>query len=183
MATQRSRLTVEQEIIDVESTVKKWLFWRRIARILLFSIFPLLAVAIAAGNLFIDYSKPGSGRESLNAALGIPLALSLLVGAPFWVECRNMLDKAQVGLRKLNAELNSLEVGPDNTASSAFRSYRDGVPALRDSYRRGADRNRRRHNQLQITVIMGLNHDVCRDDGIGRTRCVELDRRCPECSR
>ncbi|WRZ95940.1 DUF4231 domain-containing protein [Streptomyces sp. NBC_01007] len=155
MATQRSRLTVEQEIIDVDSEVKNQLFWRRIARTLLFAIFPILTAALAAGNLFIDFSKSDVGRDALNTALGIPLALSLLVGIPFWAESRSALNKAQVRLRKLNAELNSLEVGPDNSDSSAFRSYRDGVPALRDTYRRGADRNRSRHNQFQITVIIG----------------------------
>ncbi|WP_328633439.1 DUF4231 domain-containing protein [Streptomyces sp. NBC_00356] len=155
MGETRPRLVIEQEIIEEEANLQDALFWRRFARIVLFVWVPLVIIAIAAGNVLIDFSRPGDGRVALNLPLGVVLLVSIFGGVPFWYQCREGIAAAQMDLLKLGAELNSLEVGVGDNSSTVFRSYRDGVPALRDTYRRGADRYRTRHNRFQIAVIVG----------------------------
>ncbi|MER6114032.1 DUF4231 domain-containing protein [Streptomyces hirsutus] len=158
MVTPTSLLTVEQKIIEAESVVEQQLFQRKLARIWLFGLIPLLAAAIAAGNLLIDFSKPGSGQFALNMTLGIPAALSLFAAPIYWFEVRDQLTKARVNLRKLLAERESLQSSaqqPEPSISDTFRRYHDSIPSLRDDYRRGADKYRNRHNWFQISVIIG----------------------------
>lgn len=158
MVTQTSLLTVEQKIIDAESVVDQELFQRRLARLWLFGLVPLLVAAITAGNLLIDFSKPGSGRFGMNMILGIPAALSLFASPIYWFDVRSRLTNARVSLRKLKAERESLKSSPQQlepSVSDTFRRYRDSIPTLRDDYRRGADRYRSRHNWFQISVIIG----------------------------
>ncbi|MFF8400931.1 DUF4231 domain-containing protein [Streptomyces sp. NPDC015684] len=153
-----SLLAVEQEIIDANAAVSKQLFSRRISRLLLFALTPAIGGAIAAGNIFGDFSRPGHGRAAMNFALGVPFLVSLLGSLMFWSDCRDGLRKAQVSLQKALAKKSSLQYSSTvdgQSVSNAFRNYLDSVPGLRDNYRRGAQKYRNRHNRFQITVIVG----------------------------
>ncbi|MCT9011118.1 DUF4231 domain-containing protein [Streptomyces rhizosphaerihabitans] len=158
MGVSTSLLAIEQKIIEAESEVDQKLFQRRLTRLWLFGLIPLLSAGILAGNLLIDFSRPGSGRGFLNAAIGIPLTLSV-IGAPiYWFSNREELLQSRMNLRKLIAErefLHSKPDQPEQSLSNAFRRYHESVPSLRDDYRRGANKYRNRHNWFQISVIIG----------------------------
>ncbi|MFJ5728337.1 DUF4231 domain-containing protein [Streptomyces paradoxus] len=158
MAGADSLLAVEQEIIDARAAVTEKLFSRRISRFLLFVVTPAIGGAIAAGNVFGDFSKPGSGRFFMNFLLGILFLFSLIGSTMFWSDRRDELRKAQVALDKALAKKSSLQYSSDlhsQAISNAFRNYFDSVPQLRDDYRRGAQKYRNRHNRFQVTVIVG----------------------------
>ncbi|MFC9082712.1 DUF4231 domain-containing protein [Streptomyces sp. NPDC057062] len=158
MSETDSLLSAEQEIIDAESAVTEQLFQRRIARILLFAVTPAIGGAIAAGNIFGDFSRPGDGRFAMNLFLGLLFAFSFIGSLIYWSNSRDSLREHRVELRKALARKAALQHSPelsDRSISNAFRNYLDSVPALRDDYRRGAKRYRNRHNRFQITVIVG----------------------------
>ncbi|MFD3457257.1 DUF4231 domain-containing protein [Streptomyces sp. NPDC058691] len=158
MSEPNTLLDVEQEIIETESAVTEQRFQRRIARILLFIVSPAIGSAIAAGNIFGDFSKPGSGRFAMNFFLGILFAFSSFGSLVYWSNCRDSLREGQVALRKALAKKAALQYSTDlndHSISNAFRNYLDTVPVLRDDYRRGAKKYRNRHNGFQIAVIIG----------------------------
>ncbi|ULR52256.1 DUF4231 domain-containing protein [Streptomyces deccanensis] len=153
-----SLLAIEQEIIEADAAVSEKLFSRRISRLLLFVMTPAIGGAIAAGNVFGDFSKPGHGRAFMNFALGALFLVSLIGSLSIWSDSRSELRSAQVNLRKALAKKSNLQYSSHldgQSISNAFRNYLDSVPGLRDDYRRGAQKYRNRHNRFQITVIVG----------------------------
>ncbi|QQM40930.1 DUF4231 domain-containing protein [Streptomyces liliifuscus] len=151
-------ITIEQQIIEWEATVNERLFQRRLARIWIFGLIPLLVTGIVAGNILIDFSRPGNGRAALNYSLSIPLIISLFGAPPSWWTARNNLHTAQLRLRQKQALREAMQPRASDAGrqtSEAFRSYREAIPALLDDYRRGAEKYRTRHNWFQIAVIVG----------------------------
>ncbi|SDJ77690.1 DUF4231 domain-containing protein [Streptomyces indicus] len=151
-------IDIEQRIIEYESDLELRMFLRRLARIWLFGLIPLMILALVAGNVLIDFSKPGNGRGALNYPLSIALIISTLVAPPCWWTARDYLRSTQVELKQHQALREKLlpraeETGP--LPSVAFRDYRDDIPHLLDGYRRAAEKYRSRHNLFQISVIVG----------------------------
>ncbi|MFJ7049754.1 DUF4231 domain-containing protein [Streptomyces sp. NPDC101112] len=158
MASGMTLIEVEQKIIEQEALVDHTLFLRRLARIWLFAVMPLMITAIVAGNILIDFSKPGNGREALNVLLAIPLLISLVGAPPSWWFSRINLQDAQTQLRQHKALREAMQPKGSEVAqqtSEAFQRYRDAIPALLGDYRQAADKYRTRHNLFQITVIVG----------------------------
>jgi hypothetical protein len=94
----------------------------------------------------------------MNALLGILLLVSGAAASAFWWDTRTNIGSTRTDLRKLRIRRDALIPAPDDPRQPhafAFREYRQSVPALRDDYRRGAERYRRQHNWFQITVIVG----------------------------
>ncbi|WP_329524082.1 DUF4231 domain-containing protein [Streptomyces jietaisiensis] len=158
MAEAVTLINVQQQIIELEAAVDHRLFLRRLARIWLFGVLPLLMAGIVAGNIFIDFSRPGGGRGVMNFLLAIPLFVSLLGAPTAWWTARGNLQRAQTSLRQKRALKEAVlpaasEAG--RQATEAFRNYRDSIPALLDDYRRAAEKYRTRHNLFQNAVIVG----------------------------
>jgi hypothetical protein len=157
MATTNPLLDVEQRIIDVETKIAEYRFSRRVAKSVAFAAPPLIGGGIAAGNIFGDFSKPGSGQVAMNVSLGGLLAILFIGSILSLNDYRGQLRKHEASFRKLLAEKASLQYSSDanNSIPDAFRNYLETVPRLRDDYRSGAQRYRNRHNRFQITVIVG----------------------------
>lgn len=158
MAEVLTLIEVEQRIIKFESEVDHRLFLRRLARLWFFGLLPLLIAGLVAGNILIDFSKPGHGRAALNWPLSIALLISIIGAPASWWTARDRLNDAQLQLRQQQALKEALrprasEGGRQTT--EAFRAYRDAIPSLLDGYRRAAEKYRNRHNWFQIAVIVG----------------------------
>ncbi|MFB7410991.1 DUF4231 domain-containing protein [Streptomyces sp. NPDC056202] len=157
MDSSSSLLTVDQRIIELEAEISATRFAKRwiVAWITLGN--PLLIGAIVAGNLLIDFSKPGSGRSALNTLGPIAVIISIVVSVLFWNAARTYEREKSVELLQAQAERRSLEVTttPEAATSQPFQEYYRSIPDLRDEYRRSAERYRGRHNLFQLTVIVG----------------------------
>ncbi|MFC9888599.1 DUF4231 domain-containing protein [Streptomyces pilosus] len=146
-------INVEQRIIELEAEIDHRKFLHRLALVWLFGVTPVLVVGIVAGNLVIDFSRPGNGRVALNLPLTLLLIPSLIGAAPAWWTARGNLHFTRKQLRQQKALRDAMQ--PKANGSAAFRNYRDAIPALLDDYRRAAEKYRTRHNWFQITVIVG----------------------------
>ncbi|MFD0072428.1 DUF4231 domain-containing protein [Streptomyces sp. NPDC127166] len=150
-------LAIDQRIIELEAQIsasrlaKRWgLAWITLGNILLIG-------AVVAGNMLIDFSKPGNGRSTLNTIGTILTVLSILISVTFWIVARSSEREETVQLLQSQAERRSLEVitEPQTAASQPFQEYYRSIPDLRDEYRKSAERYRGRHNLFQLTVIIG----------------------------
>ncbi|MFI1944129.1 DUF4231 domain-containing protein [Streptomyces virginiae] len=157
MASAASLLAIDQRIIELESTIadarltKRWaLAWISLGNILLIG-------AVIAGNVLIDFSKPGSGRFLLNAMGAITTLISIGLSVSLWREARSWEREQIVQLLQAQAERRSEQVATesDSSTSPPFQDYYRSIPDLRDEYRKGAEKYRGRHNLFQLTVIVG----------------------------
>ncbi|WP_328942535.1 DUF4231 domain-containing protein [Streptomyces sp. NBC_00250] len=157
MASSSPLLTIDQRIIELEAEVSATHFSKRWALAWIGLGNPLLIGAIVAGNMLIDFSKPGSGRPALNTLGTIVTIISILLSVAFWNVNRSFERAKTVELLQAQAERRSLEVATETEAATSqpFQEYYRSIPDLRDEYRKSAERYRSRHNLFQLTVIVG----------------------------
>lgn len=150
-----AQLELTKRIIDQEDIVRDATLLRRLA-ILWLSVGNLVLVGlIVAGNLFIDYSRPGDGRPWLNV-LGIILVLfSFVASAVCTLASNDELQRKRAELTKLKEERkHSLSVGTMGIAA-VQRRYKEDISGFVEEYREESKRNRRIHNVLQSIIIVG----------------------------
>lgn len=152
-----SLLTVDQRIIELEAEISATRFSKRWFAAWITLGNPLLIGAIVAGNLLIDFSKPGSGRSALNTLGPIAVIISIVVSVMFWNVSRTYEREKTVELLQFQAARRSISAAtaPEAVTSQPFQEYYRSIPDLRDEYRKSAERYRGRHNLFQLTVIVG----------------------------
>ncbi|MGV9237262.1 DUF4231 domain-containing protein [Streptomyces nigra] len=157
MTTATATLPVEQRIIALESQISEARFLKRLSMLWLTAGNAALVCAVVAGNLFIDYSKPGLGRVMLNFFGVAALLVSSSGSIYWWNQHRSIIRNKTVELRQKEAEKRSLQAAEVSarSLSSTFRTYYESIPNVRDEFRRGAEKYRSRHNLFQLTVIIG----------------------------
>ncbi|GAA0402713.1 DUF4231 domain-containing protein [Streptomyces luteireticuli] len=157
MSDESNLLEIDEKIVDLESDVKTIIFNKRLAKIALATCSPLILGGTIAGNCLIDFSHPGAGRIGLNLAGILLFTIPTLAALISWWGLRGDLHAKQNDLTKQHLRRRSLLRGPEQGPGGPrpFQEYRDAIPSLRDEYRQGAERYRKRHNTFQLTVIAG----------------------------
>ncbi|MFJ1651754.1 DUF4231 domain-containing protein [Streptomyces sp. NPDC088337] len=157
MTAAATTLPIDQRIIELESKISEARFLKRFTLLWLIIGNPLIASAVVAGNLFIDWSAPGGGQAGLNVAGTLAFLVSTGASIYWWYNLRTLVRVGEMEIRQREAEKRALQVTEAGTRplTSAFHTYYESVPSIRDEYRRSAERYRSRHNVFQLTVIVG----------------------------
>ncbi|MFJ1992785.1 DUF4231 domain-containing protein [Streptomyces asiaticus] len=154
----RSLLSIEQEIIEAEASIKETRFRKHLTVVWFISGISLIAGALTAMNMFIDFSHdPGNNQGSANG-FGAFIAIASSTGAAYsWNSLRFSISTHRTAILQLEAERKHLLAEQDQSrfVPGAFSEYRETIPLVRDEYRRSAERYRARHNRFQLTVIVG----------------------------
>jgi hypothetical protein len=148
-------LSIKKRIINQELVIRQWRLYRRLCILWLVIGTPLLVGLIVAGNLLIDFSRPGTGRIALHVA-GIPLALaSTCISAIGVFATHHDLQEQRGELSKLNEEKGLLPSQNTIGTAASQRKYKEEIHGFVEEYRRESTHNRRIHNSFHSVIIIG----------------------------
>ncbi|MEU4483317.1 DUF4231 domain-containing protein [Streptomyces purpurascens] len=151
-------LDAETRIIKTEARLHKERFYRRIARISLATVPLIIIGATVAANLLIDFPSFKNRRDSTLIPGGFLFVVSMIVtiGWAKWAVESLADDLTHLKILETERRTHLGVTGALNDSNlGSAHEYREDVPAIRDDYRRSAERYRNRHNWFQLTVIVG----------------------------
>jgi hypothetical protein len=148
-------VSLKKRIIDQELAIQQIRLYRRLSILWLVIGTPVLVGLMVAGNLLIDYSRPGTGRWALNF-FGIPVTLVLTCLSAFSLfATHHDLQEQRGELSKLNEEKGLLSSHNTIGAAASQRKYKEEIHGFIEEYRREAKHNRRVHNSFYSVIIIG----------------------------
>ncbi|WP_200146662.1 MULTISPECIES: DUF4231 domain-containing protein [Streptomyces] len=149
---------MDQKIIELEASLTEHRFTRRFTLLWLLAGNPLAISGLVLLNTLVDWTNDKHNNQTFfNVLVGAATLGSILFSTQWWNSNRVKINKAEMEIRQLEAErrhLQARDTGATNV-SGAFPEYYESIPAIRDEFRRSAERYRSRHNLFQLTVIIG----------------------------
>lgn len=148
-------VSLKKRIIDQGLAIQEIRLYRRLCILWLVVGTPLLVGLIVAGNLLIDYSRPGAGRFVLNF-FGISLVLASTCRSAFYVfQTHHELQEQRGELSKLNEEKGLLSSQNTIGTAASQGKYKEEINGFIEEYRRESKHNRRIHNSFHSVIIIG----------------------------
>jgi hypothetical protein len=150
-----AQLAINKRIIDQELRIREAVLLRRLAVAWLVLGNLILIGLFIAGHVFIDYSRPGTGRGWLNF-FGIVVILASLVFSAIatWL-ANEVLRGRRAELAKLKEEKKAALLASSVGQTATQRRYKEDVLSFIEEYRQESAGYRRVHNVLQSIIIVG----------------------------
>jgi hypothetical protein len=152
---QAALLGLNQRIIDQELRIKRLKFYRRLGIVWLVFGPVVIVTTVIVSHILLDYTDHADLKPEFNG-WGASLTVASLVVSALITENRHQyLQAALAELSKLQEERKLLlSMGAIGTVATQ-RRYKEEVLGFIEEYRRELQRNRRIHNFLQSTIIVG----------------------------